>query len=73
VQVASQDACLLAHVYHMPSFPARLAALVEDAAVWKVGTGVGLDMVKLRGDYNVRRAALRCAALRWHTCAVCLR
>jgi hypothetical protein len=54
VQVASSEACLLSHVYHMPSFPQRLAALVEDAAVWKVGTGVVSDMMKLRQDYNVR-------------------
>jgi hypothetical protein len=57
VQLASAEACLLAHVFHLPAFPARLGALVEDARVWKVGTGVGADLRRLQTDYSLRPAS----------------
>jgi len=54
VQAASEEHTVLAHCYHLPSFPPRLAALVEDPRVTKVGVAVGNDLSKLARDYGVR-------------------
>ena len=57
VQVASADACLLAHVHALPRLPPGLAALLEDPAVLKVGTGVVADLDKLAVDFVGLRPA----------------
>lgn len=54
VQLASADACVLAHVYSLERLPPRLSALLEDPAVLKVGTGVISDLDKLAADFGVR-------------------
>jgi len=57
VQLATADAVVLAHVASLQQLPPRLRALVEDPAVWKVGTGVGADLDKLGADFSVRPAS----------------
>jgi ribonuclease D len=54
VQLASADACVLAHVYALERLPPRLSALLEDPSVLKVGTGVISDLDKLAADFAVR-------------------
>ena len=57
MQLASADACLLAHVHPLERLPPRLSALLEDPQVVKVGTGVCADLDKLGDDFSVRPAS----------------
>ena len=57
MQLASADACVLAHVHALPQLPPGLRALLEDPAVYKVGTGVVADLGKLASDFAHLRPA----------------
>ncbi len=57
VQAASEQHTVLAHVFHLQAFPPRLASLVQDARVVKVGVGVAGDLRKLARDYALQPRA----------------
>lgn len=58
VQLSSPSACVLCPVAHLSRLPARLRALLEDAAVWKCGCGITDDATLMLQDWGVRLASL---------------
>lgn len=53
VQLSSESVCVLFPVAHLQSCPPRLAALLANPAVWKVGCGVRGDVERLLRDLRV--------------------
>jgi len=53
VQLSSASVCVLFPVAHLRACPPRLAALLNDGAVWKVGCGVRGDVERLLRDLGV--------------------
>uniref|UniRef100_A0A7S2UXF5 3'-5' exonuclease n=1 Tax=Fibrocapsa japonica TaxID=94617 RepID=A0A7S2UXF5_9STRA len=58
VQVATEKACLLAHVYKLEALPPNMAAVLANKEVVKAGVNVGGDASRLKRDFDVSTLGL---------------